>query len=44
MKEDPALKDHLGLFGINIDAVEKTEKSMAELVRYYYFLALLISL
>ncbi len=32
MKEDPALKDHLGLFGINIDAVEKTEKSMAELV------------
>ena len=31
-KEDPALATHLGAFGINVQTLKKTEKSMTELV------------
>ena len=31
MVEDPKLKEHLAHFGINIETLEKTDKSMAEI-------------
>jgi len=35
MKQDPQLASHLSTFGINVQVLSKTEKSITELVRIY---------
>lgn len=34
-KEDPDLATHLAAFGINVQTLSKTEKTMTELVRLF---------
>lgn len=37
-KLDPDLATHLATFGINVQALTKTEKSMTELVSWFFFI------